>query len=600
MVFLFLLALLIDSTLYHGKVHAGVTVAGVSLGGLAPDEAKAALDLRVKVAQENDVTLRSGDRTWTVSPADVGTAIDTAATVGVAMDASRKSNFLVDRFRGFLMYFKDKDIPLQGTVDATKVSELTAEIAQSLDVPPIDAGLLFDGPKIKIVTGQKGRVVDQKALAEQLKTLLLSLHETELQIPMAVKDPTVLADDYDEALRRAAVMTDAPIRLVNDGDSWTLGEKDIIAFMDFRAESRDGRSVLVPFLSEDKMAPFLEEMAAKVKTEPVSASFRGDGTKAWVIAGQPGKVLDTQRTMEALNLAALDSENRTVEVAVALKDPPLTTKEANAMGIQDVLGSYQTKWEGTSDRQTNVRITTQYASNVILAPGEVYDFDKQIGPRTVERGYKMAPGIVGPGQLEDTLGGGICQVATTLFNTAFVAGLDIVERRNHSIYIEHYPKGRDATVSAGGPNLRFKNDTKHYVLVRGVSDGILTKFVIYGTDDGRTVDSETGEFYDIVERTVESTKNKDLGEGTTSIIENGQDGRKIKVTRIVKSADGEVIHKDVFVSSWSMLPQKIEVGTAPGTTTTTVKPTTTTAKPTTTTTHSTTTTTETTTTAADG
>ena len=106
-----------------------------------------------------------------------------------------------------------------------------------------------------------------------------------------------------------------------------------------------------------------------------------------------------------------------------------------------------------------MRITTQYATNVLLAPGQAYDFDRQIGPRTEARGYKLAPGIVGPNTLEDVLGGGICQVSTTMFNAVFFAGLKVTERHNHSIYISHYPKGRDATVTAGGKNLRFVNDT---------------------------------------------------------------------------------------------------------------------------------------------
>ena len=346
----------------------------------------------------------------------------------------------------------------------------------------------------------------------------------------------------------------------------------------------------MPYLSAEKMAPFLDNVSAKVKSDPVDATFKGDGTKAWVVAGIPGKSLDAEKTVEALNAAALSSKDRSVKVALVLKDPKLTTAEAQAMGIQDVLGSYQTEWVGTPDRQTNVEITTEYINNALLAPGEEFNFDKVVGPRTVARGYKLAPGIVSPGQLEDVLGGGICQVATTLFNAAFEAGLKITERKNHSIYITHYPKGRDATVSADGPNLRFVNDTDHYILVRGASDGITTKFVIYGTDDGRTVESETGEFYDIVEHTVESTTNKSLGESTTSIIDKGQDGRKIKVTRIVKSKDGKVIHKDVFTSVWPMLPEEIEVGTAKSTTTTIEPPTTTTEKPTTTTEPDTTTT----------
>lgn len=598
-IFLFLLAMLIDSTMYRGKIHGGITLSGIPVGGLAPDEAEEVLDLRIEKAGDYTVTLLSGDRTWTVSHDDVGAKFDVAASVDAAMEVSRKSNFLVDRFRGFGLWFKDKDIPLAGRIDVDKMEEVVTSIANSIDVPPISAGLVFDGSKIKIVRGQKGRVVDQAALAGQLREAALSLEDAELQLPMTVKDPAVLADDFDQALQQAVVMTGSPITLKSDGQSWTLDVEEIIAYMDFRAEDRDGVSALVPFLSAEKMAPFLKEVAAKVKTDPVSATFKGDGTKAWVIAGTPGKSLDAEKTVEALNATVLDANDRTAKVALALKDPKLTTEEAEKMGVKDVLGSYQTEWEGTTDRQINVKITTEYASNVLLAPGEIFNFDKQIGPRTVERGYKPAPGIVRPGQLEDVLGGGICQVATTLFNAAFEAGLDIVQRKNHSIYIDHYPKGRDATVSANGPNLRFKNDTKHYILVRGVSDGITTKFVIYGTDDGRTVNSETSDFYDIVERTIESTTNKSLGESTTSILVNGQEGKKIKVTRVVKSADGEVIHKDVFVSVWQMFPREIEIGTAPGTTTTTVPPsTTTTAKPTTTTKSTTTTTVEETTTTA--
>jgi vancomycin resistance protein YoaR len=587
-ILLFLLALLIDSTLYSGKVHAGVTVSGIKLGGMTPAQAQAALDKQIERAQKNSITLTSGDKKWTVSPDDVGTKIDTAATVGKAMDASRRGNFFADRFRGFGMYFRDTEIPLQGTVDSAKVDEFINGIEQAVEVPPINAGLVFDGQKIKIVRGQKGRVVDREALASQLEAMLLSLHGTELAVPMTVKDPTVQADNYDRALQQAMTMTSAPLELTDGGQSWKLTPEEIVTYMDFSSKMEDGVSVLVPYLSADKMAPFLKDLAAEVATSPVNATFKGDGQKAWVVAGVPGKRLDPEKTVEALNAAVLDPKARTVKVAVTLKQPSLTTDEAKAMGVKDKLADYQTVWKGTPDRQTNVKITTQYASNVLLAPGDVYDFDEQIGPRTAERGYKLAPGIVGPGKLEDVFGGGICQVSTTLFNAAFFAGLEILERKNHSIYIAHYPKGRDATVSADGPNLRFRNDTKHYILIRGASDGVTTKFVIYGTDEGRTVDYETSDFYDLVEQTVESTTNKSLGPGTSVVVVDGQEGKKIKVVRVVKSSSGKILHKDTFISVWPMLPKEIEIGTGK-TTTTTGKTTTTTSEPTTT--ESTTTTT---------
>ena len=321
LIILFLLALLIDSTLYHGKVHAGVTVSGVQLGGLTPEEAKAALDLRVKETQKSPITLTSGNKEWTVAPEDVGTKVDTAATVATAMGASRESNFLADRFRGFVMYFKDKAIPLDGTIDGAKVDQIVDDLSRSLDVPPINAGLVFDGPRIKIVKGQKGRIVDREALASQLKNVLLTLHATELPVPMAVKDPTVQADDYDLALQQAMTMTGSPIELTSGDRSWTLDTEEIIAYMDFASKTQDGVSILVPYLSAAKMGPFLNDLATAVARDPVSATFKGDGRKAWVVPAILGQKLDPEKTAEALNVAVLDPKKRSTKVAVTLKQP---------------------------------------------------------------------------------------------------------------------------------------------------------------------------------------------------------------------------------------------------------------------------------------
>ncbi len=118
--------------------------------------------------------------------------------------------------------------------------------------------------------------------------------------------------------------------------------------------------------------------------------------------------------------------------------------------------------------------------------------------------------------------------------------------------------------------MRFRNDTSHHILIRGSSNGVRTKFTIYGTNEGRTVSYTTSDFYDIVEQTEVTTPNTSLLTGTTLIKNPGQGGRPVKVVRTVKSANGKVIHKDTFVSIWRMMPRQVEVGT--GTTTTTTVP----------------------------
>ncbi len=239
------------------------------------------------------------------------------------------------------------------------------------------------------------------------------------------------------------------------------------------------------------------------------------------------------------------------------------------MGIVEKISSYTTPpYAGTPNRQHNVKITTEYASNVILAPGQEYNFDKQIGPRTAARGYLTAPGIVGPGKLEDVFGGGICQVSTTLFNAVFFAGLKVTERHNHSMYISHYPQGRDATVSAGGPNLRWVNDTDHYILVIGTSNGIKTTFTLYGTNPHRKVTYTTSGFYNVVPKTTVTTIDPTLGPGTTVVETSGEQGMQCKVVRTVLNPDGSVRYTDTFISTYTMVPKIIGVSAASSTTTT--------------------------------
>ena len=221
--------------------------------------------------------------------------------------------------------------------------------------------------------------------------------------------------------------------------------------MDFTSEEQNGVSTLVPYLSADKMGPFFDEIADEVATKPVNATFDSDGNKAWVVPGVPGEALDRRedrRGPDGRRAQDHRADGRGGgEDHRARTSPP---KRPRPWASRTSWPATPPSYGGTSDRQDNVRITTEYASDVMLAPGQrATTSTRPIGPRTAERGYKLAPGIVGPGKLEDVLGGGICQVSTTLFNAAFFAGLKIVERQNHSIYIDHYPKGRDATVTGG-------------------------------------------------------------------------------------------------------------------------------------------------------
>lgn len=581
------LALLIEAGVSHNKIHSGVTIAGQDVGGLTQDEAVAAVNKYLSQVQSEPITISSGDKTWEILPNDLGTQTDVQAAVTAAYDLTRQSNGFVDLGRRWKLFFSHQDYPLTGTVDSTKTDAVLVEIAQELDQPAVDALLKITDGQLEVVDAQEGRAVDQEALRRQLKDLVFAFKTAEVAVPIVVTTPTLQAADLQPVMQKAQSMVGSPVQLTRGEQSWTLTPTQLSSFLDVRQEDQNGTTASVPFLSTEKMGEFFAGIEASVATKPVNAHFTHNGTTASVVPGVNGEKLEPEKTAEAVTEAALKTSGRIAQVVVTAAEPDFTTAEAEAMGIKDQLAKYTTpEYWGTSNRRQNVRMATQYCSNILMAPGDIFNVDKQIGARTAARGFLTAPGIVGPGKLEDVFGGGICQVSTTIFNAVFFAGLEVVERHNHSIYISHYPDGRDATVTAGGKNLRFRNDMKNYVWIVGESTGAVTTFYIYGTDEGRKVNYTFSGFFGQVGRTQVTVKDPTKPVGYANVETGGQSGKQCVTTRVITWADGTKT-SEKFNSYWPMIPRKTIVGTAttvttvPVTTVTTAPPVTTTSPPTT-------------------
>ena len=489
---LFVLFVSVDGGLYYAETHYGVSVAGEDLGGLGHDEATAALNALVQEARSRPIVLTSGDESWDVLPGDVGTTYDIAASVSAAAALTRDGDVFSDLGRRIELYFTGSELPLQGSVDDDELGELVDEVAAELDRQPSDARMIVGADHISVVDEKPGVVVDKQALRAQLEAVLFSLEVDELQIPMIAVTPEICTADMGPAVSAAQQMTSSELVLTYDDKTWTLTPEDIASFIELGAKTVDGVPTPAPTFSGEKVESFLDGVAVSVDTPAVNATMDSDGMTVWVVPGAEGQALDRERTAAALEQAALWVDGRTTEVVLTAVEPDLTTGEVRSMGIRDLLGRYATTpYRGSTGRQNNVRLGTSLCSGTLLAPGEEFDTDKQLGTRDAAHGWRKAPGIVGNGVLKQQYGGGICQVSTTLFNAVFEAGLEVVERHNHSMYISHYPDGRDATVAGGGgKNMRFRNDTDDYILIWGRSTGIETEFFIWGVSDGRTVTSD--------------------------------------------------------------------------------------------------------------
>src|SRR4029077_2560564 len=188
--------------------------------------------------------------------------------------------------------------------------------------------------------------------------------------------------------------------------------------------------------------------------------------------------------------AALSPTNRNALIVVQTKQAKRTAKDAQAMGIKELVSTYTTEFGGVPHRIHNVQVVSHLIDDTLIAPGATFSFNGTTGDRNASKGFLEAPVIIN-GELTTGLGGGVCQVSTTVFNAAYEAGLNTPARTNHALYISHYPQGRDATVNYPDVDLKFVNDTGHWLLLRTFVGSSSLVVDLYGAPLHRRVVSET-------------------------------------------------------------------------------------------------------------
>jgi vancomycin resistance protein YoaR len=278
--------------------------------------------------------------------------------------------------------------------------------------------------------------------------------------------------------------------------------------------------------------------------------------------------------------AAKRVTNRTAALVLTESQPARSTAEAQAMGITGTVGSYETFYGGIANRIHNVQLVAHLVDHKFIAPGETFSFNGTTGERSAAKGFLEAPVIVN-GEVQTGLGGGVCQVSTTVFNAAYEAGLPITERTNHALYISHYPLGRDATVDYPGVDLKFVNDTKHWLLLRTYVGSSSLTVVLYGTPQHRRVETTTAPLRVVAPAPVQKTVDATLKPGETVVDDYGAPAQTTSVERKVYDADGKLLSDATWYSSYRSSPKIVRVGPkkahkpAKGTTTTTTTATTT-------------------------
>jgi vancomycin resistance protein YoaR len=377
-----------------------------------------------------------------------------------------------------------------------------------------------------------------------------------IALPLAEVPPTVSGAELADAARKANTALSAPLRLAYGETRWRVPRWRIAPLL----QLPQGGTTEVR-IGGRPAEQYLERLSATVSRKPEDARFQVAANGKIVIKpSAPGLQLDVPATAKAIAAAAFSPERRTANLVVRTATPARTTEVAKAMGIADVVASYTTTYGGTPGRLNNVQLVSRLIDGTLIEPGGTFSFNGTTGERTADKGFQEAPVIIN-GELQNGLGGGICQVSTTVFNAAFEAGLPITARANHALYIDHYPLGRDATVNYPDLDLRFVNDTKHWMLLRTfVGSGSLT-VNLYGTPLGRRVESTTEPLRETGPVPVDETEDPTLAKGKRVVDAFGAPPRETSVHRLVYDTNGKLLYDNTWRSYYVGEPSLVRVGT---------------------------------------
>jgi len=537
-----------------GKLAGGVRIAGVDVGGQSTDATRTRLESRAAALANVPVVFVSGAHKWRLRPSRLGVQANWAEAVHEAQVASGGFAPIRGWRRIGISLFGD-DVTPHATIWQPALTYRLNQFARVLDHPHRDAALRLRGLRVTVVPGHDGVVLDRPRAAQLLVTSLASLRREPVTLPLETDRQAVTDDDLKDAVQQAQAAVSRPVRLQLGATRWRIARWRIAKMLTL---PHDGASELK--IGGPGANAFFLGLTRRFDRPPRNADWAITTKGVRLVPARDGRVIDVPATAARLLTAALSPTNRTANITVVTKAPARSTAQARAMGITGEVGSYETIYGGDPNRIHNVQLVAQLIDRTLIAPGKEFSFNATTGERTPAKGFLEAPVIIN-GELKSGIGGGVCQVSTTVFNAAYEAGLKITARTNHALYIDHYPQGRDATVNYPDTDLRFVNDTPHWLLLRTFVGSSSLTVALYGAPTHRRVVSTTAPLVTTGPVPVNRIADSDLYEGEHETDQVGSPPRSTSVHRRVYTADGQLLYDDTWYSSYVGEPTVIRYGT---------------------------------------
>jgi vancomycin resistance protein YoaR len=486
---------------YQGKIYPNVTVQGLNVGELTPHEAEAALRARYGAFLQHPATLTYGEQKWEPGYADIGIDFDFKAAISSAYRAGRGNGLIENLQEVYAIWQNGLELPVHVTFDQNKLREYVAGVSAGLEQAPVDAQLRLEGTTVATQPARVGRQVLVDQTVGELTVALATFRPQTVALKTREIAPRLDDAAAAEARGRIEAMLQSPLTLEVEKKQYVWAPEEIALMLDIgRVPQSDAADKIAVELNSYQVGRRVRQIADETGRGSVNPRVAwNNGDLQIVKPGKPGVRLDEEQASAAI-AAAIAGPDRVLALPVREVAPQVTEANLRQLGIDELVSVGRSDFTGSAGyRIKNIGVGMNILNGILIAPGEEFSFNNNIGSIDARNGFVEGYAIIQDRtQLE--FGGGICQDSTTLFRAAFWAGLPITERWGHSFYISWYDKyalgprgngpGMDATIFTGGPDLKFLNDTGHWLLMQTTSNprtGV-AEVAFYGTKLNRTVD----------------------------------------------------------------------------------------------------------------
>lgn len=583
----------------YGRAYEGVSIGGLDVSGMDEEEIVALLqesygeqlasgsatvyaseeaaagevtDDDAAIAEQQTAEEEAAGRTsWEISAEELSAYIPAQKLAEEALSVGRGESGVQERIEASR---NGHDIEVYAVYGTDELEDFASLLDETLGEERIDWGFAVEDGIATVTEGSDGFMVDRDELSDELDEVFLfsedgsgSFVAYAVDAPVRIDEEQAqeVCDEVNDCIADGArlVCNDGILELSNvDLGAWIVGEVE---------EGTEGYE-LVPHVDASLAKPSIVSFAKDYyEGDPLIVSFAKDSAGDVTVSVEGSATIpladDAVEDLEEALFGAEDSsaaEDGIPVITIDFGECPDTMDfdEALDLGVIESVSSYTTEYStgsGTENRNSNISLAASYLNNSIVEPGGSWSFNEVCGERSEERGFLEAGAIV-DGEYDTDVGGGICQVATTVFNALYEAGVTITERHPHSLYISSYPEGRDAAVSWPDLDLSWENNTDSSLLLCVSCGDSTVTATLYGVDQGYEVSTEVGDWEEGEEYSTVTEVDEDLASGASYVETSGSDGREITVVRTVTDSNGDIVSEDTFFSSYGAIDEVIVVG----------------------------------------